>query len=219
MGRKCWAQMTPIFTRGARVLTNGWTTCLHTWRYIYQLVTESTLNYTLPVFASTADETASSVNYAAFSVKQMFGCSSSVARVHCTAVSGKISRFIVTSCTRIWMWIHCCVLLQASKSSQLAEEVTDQASTIMTDLQYLMAWILHSLATQQKTRKGGGSKKKLEVQASLPIEQLLHWLYKEQMHCMETKVWRMNTSMSAITSLKYCVLHNLNTFPGQTSCI
>ena len=78
----------------------------------------------------------------------------------------------------------------------------------------LMAWILHSLTTQQKTRKGGGSKKKqLEVQASLPIEQLLHWLYKEQMHCMETKVWRMNASMSAATSLKYCVLHHFKHFP------
>ena len=71
----------------------------------------------------------------------------------------------------------------------MTEEVTDQAVAIMTDLQYLLAWILHSLTTQQRIRRGGGAKKKkLDVQASLPTELLLQWLYKERMQCLETKV-------------------------------
>lgn len=58
----------------------------------------------------------------------------------------------------------------------------------MADLQYLMAWILHSLTTHQR-RRGSKKKKQPDVQTALPIELLLQWLYKEQLDCKETKVW------------------------------
>jgi len=58
----------------------------------------------------------------------------------------------------------------------------------MADLQYLMAWILHSLTTHQR-RRGSKKKKQPDVQTALPIELLIQWLYKEQLDCKETKVW------------------------------
>ena len=70
----------------------------------------------------------------------------------------------------------------------MTEVAADKVITIMADLQYLMAWILHSLTTHQRRRRSK-KKKQSDVQMVLPIELLLQWLYKEQLHCKETKVW------------------------------
>ena len=61
------------------------------------------------------------------------------------------------------------------------------ADKVMADLQYLMAWTLHSLTTHQR-RRGSKIKKQSDVQMALPIELLLQWLHKKQLQCKETEV-------------------------------
>ena len=70
----------------------------------------------------------------------------------------------------------------------MTEVAAGKVTAIMADLQYLMAWILHSLTTHQR-RRGSKKKKQPDVQMALPIELLLQWLHKEQLHCKETEVW------------------------------
>lgn len=69
----------------------------------------------------------------------------------------------------------------------MTEVSADKVTTIMADLQYLVAWILQSLTAHQR-RRGSKKKKQSDIQTALPIELLLQWLYKEQLHCKETKV-------------------------------
>lgn len=69
----------------------------------------------------------------------------------------------------------------------MTEVSADKVTAIMADLQYLIAWILQSLTAHQR-RRGSKKKKQSDVLTALPIELLLQWLYKEQLHCKETKV-------------------------------